>query len=205
MVTSYAVGVPKQVDADERRRTLADAVFVVIEQRGLEAVGLRDVAAQAGVSMGQVQHWFGTKDAMLLFALGHMRDRVNARLAARIAALPDRSPRAVVRAGTLELLPLSRESRQEACVNLAFAGRATVDATYAELLRTGYRRLLEVSAAQFRAARAAGGVRPGIDPERDSAAFYCLSQGLVGPLLVGALTAEEAVGLVDEALDRIFA
>lgn len=204
MAKTYAGPVPKVVDADERRRALAEAVFEVIEQRGLEAVSLRDVAAQAGVSMGQVQHWFRSKDAMLLFALGHLRDRVNARLAARIAELPDPAPRAVVRAGVLELLPLSRESRQEACVNVAFVGRATVEETYADLLRTGYRRLLEVSAAQLRAAQARGGVRDGVDAERDSAAFYCLSQGLVGPLLVGAMSAEAAVGLIDDALDRLF-
>jgi TetR/AcrR family transcriptional repressor of bet genes len=192
------------VDAEERRRTLAEAVFAVIEERGLEAVSLRDVAAQAGVSMGQVQHWFRTKDAMLLFALGHMRDRVGARLAARIAALPEPTPRAVVRAGALELLPLSRESRQEACVNVAFVGRATVDETYGTLLRTGYQRLLEVSAAQLRLAVAGGAARPEVDPVRDATGFYCLSQGLVGPLLVGAISVEEAVALVDAALDRLF-
>jgi AcrR family transcriptional regulator len=52
----------------------------VIGSRGLEAVSLRDVAAQAGVSMGAVQHYFASKDQMLLFALSHMRDRVLARM-----------------------------------------------------------------------------------------------------------------------------
>jgi AcrR family transcriptional regulator len=196
--------VPKQVDADERRRQLSEAVFQVIEQRGAEAVSLRDVAAQAGVSMGQVQHWFRTKDAMLLFALGHMRDRVNARLAARVAALPDPSPRQVVRAAGLEMLPLSPQSRQEACVNLAFFNRAVVDEHYASLLREGFLRLFDVSATQLALARAGGDVRPGIDVGHESAALLCLVQGLVGPLLVGALTPERARELLDGALDRIF-
>jgi AcrR family transcriptional regulator len=196
--------VPKQVDPDERRRQLAEAVFAVIEARGLEAVSLRDVAAQAGVSMGQVQHWFRTKDAMLLFALGHMRDRVNARLAARIAGLPDQSPRAVIRAATVELLPLTPQARQEACVNVAFVARATVDPVYADLLRAGYLRLLEVSAAQLRLAQARGEARAGLDVRLETAAFYLLSQGLVGPLLVGAYTAEQALELLDAGLDRLF-
>ncbi|MGK5632559.1 TetR family transcriptional regulator, partial [Streptomyces sp. URMC 123] len=46
---------PRQIDHEERRRLIADAVCALADRRGLEGVTLRDVAAEAGVSMGAVQ------------------------------------------------------------------------------------------------------------------------------------------------------
>src|SRR3954467_4457371 len=42
----------------------------VAAHQGLEAVSLRHVATEAGVSTGMVQHYFRTKDEMMTFATG---------------------------------------------------------------------------------------------------------------------------------------
>src|SRR5215469_14675964 len=108
-------GVPKRVDPDERRKAIAEAVYRLIGERGWDAVTLRDVASTAGISMGHVQHYFATKTDMLLFALGHMRDRVLARLERRLAALPQPvTVRDQVRAASSVMLPLDEPGRQEA-------------------------------------------------------------------------------------------
>ncbi len=65
---------PKRVDPLARRHSIAEAVFRLAAARGADAVSLRDVAGEAGVSLGMVQHYFRSKDEMLLFALDHMRD-----------------------------------------------------------------------------------------------------------------------------------
>ncbi len=184
---------------------LAEAVFAVIAERGLAGVSLRDVARQAGVSMGAVQHWFTTKDEMLRFALDHMRSRVLGRLQDRLGRLADPSRRDLVEAALEVMLPLDEPGRQEACVNVAFVGVATTDARYAELLRLGYQRLVDGSKAQLRAAAAAGELAPGVDPDREAVALYFLAQGLVAPLLVGMLTPAEATALLRARLDQLFA
>jgi AcrR family transcriptional regulator len=196
--------VPKQVDRDERRRALAEAVFAVISTRGLEAVSLRDVATEAGVSMGAVQHYFRSKDAMLRFALDHMRARVLARLQAAVAALPEPTRRETIRAAMRVMLPVDEPGRQEACVNVAFFSLATVTPEYAELLREGYGRILAFTVAGFQAAEAAGELAPGVDPERDATALYLLLQGLVGPVLVHLFTPEQALAIAGERLDALF-
>jgi AcrR family transcriptional regulator len=43
--------VPKRVDHDERRRQLTDALLRIAGTRGLRAVTMREVAAEAGVSL----------------------------------------------------------------------------------------------------------------------------------------------------------
>lgn len=184
---------PKKVDVDERRRTIAEAVYRVIETTGSEAVSLRDVAAEAGVSMGMVQHYFHTKDEMLLFALDHMGARVSARLTAKLAALQAPTPRDVTRAMLAEMLPSTKESRQEAAVSIAFFNRAVTTPAYAAALREGYDRILGV-------------VRKQLPPGREdqAAMLFWLTQGLLGPVLIGRYTADEALALLDTELDRMF-
>ncbi|BCY09929.1 TetR/AcrR family transcriptional regulator [Actinoplanes sp. L3-i22] len=199
---------PKQVDHEQRRRLLAEAVFAVIGTRGFEAVSLRDVAEQAGVSMGTVQHYFPAKQQMLLFALAHMRERVLARLQTALAALhgPGREPgrRELIRAATAVMLPVDGPGREEACVNIAFFSAATVTPEYARQLRDGYARILTVTVASFREAARLGELRDGIDPEVEAPAMYFLTQGLVGPILIGLYRPAEALALIDAQLDRLF-
>jgi AcrR family transcriptional regulator len=181
------------VDADERRRTIVEAVYRIIETTGSEAVSLRDVAAAAGVSMGMVQHYFRTKDEMLLFALDHMGERVSARITAKLAALRSPTPRETTRAMLAEMLPSTKESRQEAAVSIAFFNRAVATPAYAAALRDGYKRILGVVSSQL---------PPG--QEDQAATLFWLTQGLLGPVLIGHYTAAEAMVLIDAELDRAF-
>ncbi len=200
---------PKRVDHEERRRLIAEAVFGVIASQGYDAVSLRDVAAAAGVSMGSVQHYFRTKNEMLLFALGYTRDRVFARFAAEVPGLaalasgPGQSRREAIRVGARMMLPVDEPGRQEACVNVAFFSAATVTPPLADLLREQYARMLEFSRAQLRAAAEAGELADGIDVDRAATGLFFLIQGLVGPLLIGIFTPEEALAIVDAHLDLI--
>ncbi|WP_243716084.1 TetR family transcriptional regulator [Actinomadura darangshiensis] len=71
------------VEHGARRRQIADAVLAVVAERGLPAVSLAEVAAQAGVSAGRVQHYFPTKQKLVEAAF----DRGNELSSARIRAL----------------------------------------------------------------------------------------------------------------------
>lgn len=196
---------PKRVDHGARRLAIAEAIFEVIGSRGLEAVSLRDVAAQAGVSMGAVQHYFASKDEMLLFALGHMRDRALARMQRELAATSEPTARETIRAAAMVMLPVGEQGRQEAIVAGAFYSVATVRPAYAVSLREGYQRLLSVSRQILAAAAQAGELAPGIDTDREAAMLFFMIQGLVGPVLIGILSPADALGLLDHQLDRIFA
>jgi len=192
------------VDPGERRQAIAAAVYEVIGERGWEAVSLRDVASAAGVSMGQVQHYFTTKSDMLLFALGYNRARVLARLQQEVAALPDPTQREQIRAAMRVSLPMDTPGRQEAAVNIAFLSAATVTPAYAQILRDEYAQVLALAQAQLGAAAANGELREGIDLRREAAALFFLLDGLIGPVLIGVLTPEAALDILDHQLERIF-
>lgn len=195
---------PKRVDREARRRAIAEAIFEVIGDRGLEAVSLRDVAAQAGVSMGSVQHYFRSKEEMLQFALGHMRDRALARLQDEVGQLVEPSARQRIRAAARVMLPINEEGRQEAIVAGAFYSVATVQPASTELLREGYGRLLAVSRQILRGAQGEGTLAEGVDPDSEAAMLFFMIQGLIGPVLIGLLSPAQALALVDHQLDRVF-
>src|SRR3712207_2589332 len=105
-------GVPRTVDADQRRRELAEAVWRVIRRDGVSGASVRTVAREAGTSMGALRHWFATQDELLHFAMTLVIERARARaegLAATGGPLVPRLLRVLE-----ETLPLDDERRAEA-------------------------------------------------------------------------------------------
>ncbi len=78
---------PKRVDHEERRRQIAEALLRTAATRGLHATGMREVAAEAGVSLRLVQYYFGTKEELLLAAMQHLAAQFGGRALARISRL----------------------------------------------------------------------------------------------------------------------
>lgn len=199
IVSTYARCMPKQVDHTARRRAIADALWRVVARDGFEDVSLRHVAAEAGVSMGLVQHYFRTKEQMLLFALDTMEELAGARFAAELASLPDAPPpRAVVRAFLIQLLPLDEARRTEGHSLYALLGGALRYDQIGERLRNGMAQLHEYVAAQI----AAVGHAP--DPEVAAAALLALADGMAAHVLVGYLTPATAIAALDCQLDAAF-
>jgi AcrR family transcriptional regulator len=185
-------GMPKKVDQRERRTLIADALMRVAADQGLEAVSLRHVAAEAGVSTGMVQHWFGTKDEMMAFAMEVVRERNQARVTEAVAALGDSpAPRDLLRTIIGTLLPLDEESRADGRVALAFLAYTAVRPTASAVLREE----TEQMAAFF------GSLLPvpgrGLD-------LLALMEGLGVYLLGGQFTPAEARAVLDAQLDLLF-
>ncbi|CAM5741273.1 hypothetical protein SALBM311S_01233 [Streptomyces alboniger] len=107
---------PRQVDHVSRRRLIAEAVCHLADERGLEGVTLRDVAARAQVSMGAVQRCFRTKEEMLVFALGHIGERISERAQARLVRSPAQSAGTALGHAATEISLLREEHRAEARV-----------------------------------------------------------------------------------------
>lgn len=198
---------PKVVDHEERRRNIAEAVYRLIESNGMDAVSLRDVAKEASVSAGAVQHYFKTKDDMLLFALGYMRERVLPRLQRQLGQLTNPSARERTRAAIMLMLPLDKESTQEATINIAFFANSFGNKETQAKLREGYRALFENSKRNLKSAHSAGELNSAVnarDVEQEAAELFYLVQGLIGPTLIGAMSKKEAVAAVDHKLDQLF-
>lgn len=196
---------PKVVDHRERRRHIAEALWRVTVTHGLEGVSLRHVAAEARVSMGMVQHYFTTKDDMLLFSLGAMNERVTERVAHRVGSTAaPATPRSLLRAVLVEMLPLDEERRVEAHVGLAFLARAAIHPSVAAALRASFDELHRFVEEQVCRAQAAGHAPVDLEPQIEAVELLAMVDGLTAHVLAGWRSADTALLLLDRRLDRTF-
>ncbi|PDP85850.1 TetR family transcriptional regulator [Glycomyces fuscus] len=159
------MAVPRYVDKDGRRRQVAAALHRIAAREGLESVSIRTVAAEAGLSVGAVQRDFGTKEALLLFAMHEVVDAVSARLA-RVRIGPGRLSFAEgLRQVLTDLLPTDGERLAEARVWSAFYARAAVDAEFARVLAGFDVRARAALRAAVGWAGEQGELAPGQDPD----------------------------------------
>src|ERR1700748_1216033 len=98
----YGERMPKVVDHEQRRQQIADALLRVAGAPGLHHEGLREVAAEAGLSVRLIQYYFGTKEQLLLYATQYLAVQLADRVRARIQAAG--GARARARAGIEALL-----------------------------------------------------------------------------------------------------
>ncbi|MBR8742918.1 TetR/AcrR family transcriptional regulator [Nocardiopsis sp. MG754419] len=126
---------PRTADHAQRRAQISRAVREIIADDGLDALTVARTAARAGISVGLVQHYFRSKDDMLL----HAYEEVSSALAARVSALTEegvrheRSIARIVCAALVEYLPLDPNRRAEHRVTRALAARALDNPRLAEV------------------------------------------------------------------------
>ncbi|MER5716375.1 TetR/AcrR family transcriptional regulator [Streptomyces sp. NPDC002132] len=203
---------PKQVDYESRRRRIAEAVCLLVDEHGPEGVTMRDVATRAEVSLGAVQRCFRNKEEMLLFAVDHVGERITDRVRARLSSSPAQSAASALGHAVTEIALLRREHRAEARVWLAFVAQAAVSEPLAAKLRTSYgalhdllcRLVTEALGAEAGESGSAGGDAAPLDPRREARVLLALADGLTSHVLIGHLTPEEAEDALHVHLVRLW-
>jgi AcrR family transcriptional regulator len=125
--------VPKIVDSEARRAELSEALWRVLARAGIEGVTIRSVAAEAGWSRGIVEHYFKTKQEMVLYACQLACRRGLAKVASHHRELHGR---AALRAVLLHDLALYGERRQAAGIWFGLLSAAAHESALgAEMIR----------------------------------------------------------------------
>lgn len=81
--------VARQALAEHRSRQLLDAAARLMEREGSEAVSMQALAAEAGVSVGLIYRYFGSKDDILLTVITQVLDAFATEVPAAIEAAGD--------------------------------------------------------------------------------------------------------------------
>ncbi|MFI7465157.1 TetR/AcrR family transcriptional regulator [Nonomuraea sp. NPDC049646] len=196
---------PKQVDHRERREAIARALWRVVAQHGVAHLTTRVVAQEAGISLGQLQHYFASRAAMLSFAMDLASEQTSLRVERGLARLGDRPhPRDVLRLTLAEMLPLHADARATSRMSAAYVLEALHDEAVHEQARRG---LLQGRALVERLVRQAiddGHLAPGRDPATETNLLLALT-GLTPLLELDVITPEDALTTIDLHLDRLFA
>jgi AcrR family transcriptional regulator len=175
---------PRTADHELRRTQIATAVQRLIAHAGFEAATMAAVAREAGFSVGLVQHYFTSKDDLLLFAYERMTAEQLARVADLVAkGEQDEQPiRAILLRCMPELWPLDEARRGEYRVGRVFRARSLDNPMIAAVARD----TADVVRAQIARAitngKECGEVEPATDADLAATELAALIEGLADDL-----------------------
>lgn len=112
----------KIVDHDERRIQIAEAMWKVIVEEGLENATVRKVAQSANLSVGALRHYFPSQSELYAFSMELVSEWVQTRIASKKY---DGSPMEVLKKIISEVLPVDEDRRVEMEVWFVFSAKNT--------------------------------------------------------------------------------
>src|ERR1700760_3462804 len=201
----YGERMPKVVDHEQRRQQIADALLRVAAARGLHHAGLREVAAEAGISVRLIQYYFGSKEQLLLYTTHYLAVQLSDRVKARVRAVGTAAgPRAIIEAILAEALPDDEDSRVFNVIWTSYLAMSLTDpALNMGPLARGSDVVVDVIAAQLRAAQDDGRMPAGLDAGLEATSLVALSAGLGTSVLVRDRDAGQAWAVLRYQLDRL--
>lgn len=195
---------PKQVDHRERREMIARALWRVVDQRGAQRLSVREVAAEAEMSHGQLQHYFASRRELLTFAVDFAAEQTAERVARGLQALGAAPhPRDVLRLILIEMLPLHDDARATSRMNAAYVLEALHDNTIRDRAREGLREGRDRVKALIAQAISDGAIPRGRDANTETDRILALT-GLTPLLDLKVINPGEALAAIDRHLDDLF-
>ncbi|MEU8382711.1 TetR/AcrR family transcriptional regulator [Streptosporangium sp. NPDC048865] len=200
-----APAAPEPGTRPSRRREISEALWRVAAERGLDAASMREVAAEAGVSLRVVQYHFDSKHRLLVSALRLLNEDNERHGRARMASVDPSDSRALLGAILSEFLPLDDQRRAALRVFAAYYARSLTDPALASVFLHDAQPVEELVAGVIERAQRDGTAAPGLDPRHEADLLVAGITGLGMDVLHGRRTVAEVRRAVDYHLGRVFA
>jgi AcrR family transcriptional regulator len=188
---------------EERKKSIARATCRAIIEHGLHRMNMRDIARALGTTTGPLQHYFSSKEELLVYTKNLLIDELlsNAREAGNKEQGRER-----LRVVCEHLLPFTEAARMAWLVLTAFNGRAIGDRQLTETQIFRYNRCRQFFEQEIRLAKDCGALEINIDSGLEAIALASFVDGLAVQLLfLGKTAAKRAKSeLVRNYLERSF-
>ncbi|MBB5960544.1 AcrR family transcriptional regulator [Saccharothrix tamanrassetensis] len=197
---------PRVADHDQRRTQIARAFQRLLAAEGFAAVSFSRVAAEAGISVGLIQHYFPGKDALLRFAYDDAASRMGERVRVRVRnGEAARLPVAEVLLDSLaELLPLDAARDVEYRVRQGLQAQALHQPVLADVARRAGRDLLGYVTTVIESGVERGEVEPGVDAVLAARTILATVQGLADQLALSGADAFPAREVLRRVVATVF-
>ncbi|KKO55161.1 TetR/AcrR family transcriptional regulator [Paenibacillus sp. DMB20] len=190
---------PKIVDHDLQKEKVAEASWRVIRQHGMEQASVRNIAEEAGLSVGSLRHYFATQSELYAYSMKLVSERVNNRVKSMVFSgelLKD------IPVLIQQILPLNEDTKQEMEVWFAFVVKSMSDSSLEALRNQVDDDMRHMFVTIVRALIEHGLAVPGLNPEIEAERFYALIDGLAihAVLRPDFVTAEKVNAVVSSHL-----
>ena len=165
---------------EDRKKTIARATCRAIIERGLHRMNMRDIARALGTTTGPLQHYFRSKEELLLYTKNLLIDELlaNAREAGKKLRGGER-----LRVVCERLLPLTESARMAWLVLTAFNGRAIGDKQLTAIQISRYGKCRRFFEQEITLAKNAGVLELPLDTVLEAIALASFVDGLAVHLL----------------------
>lgn len=180
-------------DADASRQAIIVAVWKLIAHGGIEGVTFRRVADQAGVSVGRIQHHFGSRETLVRAACVAMIEMAHG----QYQDLPDEPLKRLTHV-LVHAIPDSTLARFGVSVWYAYLAKSVDDAEIGRLLADTKRGTEDECARLIELLDGHQG-----DARRTARRLLALADGLTVRVLVGDLSGSEARESLAAELDDL--
>lgn len=164
---------PKIVNHEERKKQIAEAMWRVILDKGMEGATVRNIAEEAGLSLGALRHYFTNQDDLLVYAMKLVQERATERIEA--VAQQNMQPKEMVMAVLLEIVPLNEETLAEMEVWFAFIAHVKHRKEELDVPNDG---ILEGVQKVIGYLGAMGLLKKGLDLDLEAERLYALIDGI---------------------------
>lgn len=151
---------PKRVDHEKRRQEIVAETWSLLAAQGFAATSMRDIAKKMNMAHGAINHYFSTKDDLLLASYEFVFQRTERRYAERVE---EQLGLAALRSLAEEMMPISVEQQLEARILLAFWDKCVVSSRFAEVHHAGITRYISLFEEHLAEACRRGDLPPGMD------------------------------------------
>jgi TetR/AcrR family transcriptional repressor of bet genes len=165
---------------EDRKQTIARATCRAIIELGLHRMNLRDIARALGTTTGPLQHYFRSKEELLLYTKNLLVDELlnNAREAGNKLRGGER-----LRVVCEHLLPFTESARMAWLVLTAFNGRAIGDKQLTAIQISRYTKCREFFEAEITLAKEAAVLDDSVEPALEAIALASFVDGLAVQVL----------------------
>ncbi|GAA0330566.1 TetR/AcrR family transcriptional regulator [Bacillus carboniphilus] len=164
---------PKLVDHEKRKKQIAEATWKVIVEQGMKGATVRNIAKEAGVSLGALRHYFSSQEELLTYSMELVKVRVTERVTQ--IALQNLPPKEKVIKMLLEMIPTTPETVVEMEVWFSFITQMRFheqkDSGNQDGIFEGIIHLMEYLNQQ-------GHLKKGIDKDIETERLYAIIDGL---------------------------
>lgn len=186
----------------DRRLQVSEAAWRVIVREGIDRASMRAIAQEMGCTTAGVTHYFRNKQAVLLFALNQVTERLQALMRSAIAEATG-TERLVAMLSSF--LPVNEQREDTIRVWVAFLGYAVGRESLMVEHQKSAAQLRELIIKELEELQTDGLVRADIDPKVESNALLAFGNGISLDSLIQSnpLSLEQQQMVVQRYVDRL--
>lgn len=190
---------PKIVDHDKQRKKIAEATWRIITREGIEKATVRNIAKEAGISVGSLRHYFSSQSELLAFSMRLVSERVKKRIEGIDFSCP---PLEGIKRLIHEVLPLEEETKKEMEVWFTFTQKALWEPELQPLSNQVYHEFRSAIKLIIETLLKLELARPNLNVDLEVERLYALIDGLAIHIIMqpNHLTPEMVESIVDHHL-----